>query len=79
MNLPFLQLGPVYFKPQSLTCLLRNVRKLQSSKQFQQYLLKFPDLNSSCEGNGMFSFRNCIFCTTISFICAVIRDGIISS
>lgn len=79
MNLPFLQVRPVYFKPQPLTCLLRNVWKLQSSKQFQQYLHEFPDLISSRGGNSMFSISNCIFSMTISFICAVIRDGTLSS
>lgn len=57
----FFQLRPIYFKPQPLTSLLCNVWKLQSSKQFQQYLCEFPDLISSCGGNGMFSLSNCIF------------------
>lgn len=79
MNLPFPQFRPVYFKLQPLTCLLCNMWKLQSIKQFQQYLHEYLDLISSCGGNGMFSFSKCIFCTTISFICAVIRGGTLSS
>lgn len=79
MNLPLLQLRPVYFKPQPLTCLLRNVGKLQSSKQFEQSLHELPDLISSRGGNGMFSFSNSAFCTMISFICAAIREGTLSS
>lgn len=40
---------------------------------------ELPDLISSRGGNGMFSFSNCVFCTMISFICAAIREGTLSS
>lgn len=75
----FLWAQTYLFKPHTLTCLLCNVWKLQSSKHFLQYLHEFPDLISSCRGNGMFSLSNCIFCAMISFICAVVRNGTPSS